>query len=62
MIEWIQQHQLEAIVLFANAIVNGLRMAYLEEASRPRWVQFALGFVDPFALNFWSPIKRAAGK
>ena len=59
MIEWIQQHKLEAIVLFANAIVNGLRMAYREEVSRPRWVRFLLGLIDPFALNFWSPIKRA---
>lgn len=62
MIDWVRQNPLEATVitvnLLANALANGLRMAYLVETDRPRWVKFALGFIDPFALNFWGPFKR----
>ncbi len=62
MIDWVKQNPLEATVvgvnLLANALANGLRMAYPVEAERPRAVRFALGFIDPFALNFWGPFKR----
>jgi len=57
-VEWFVEHPLETIVLVANALVNGLRMAYPVEADRPRQVRFILGFVDPFALNFWGPFKK----
>lgn len=55
---WFVEHPLETIVLVANAVVNGFRMAYPVEAERPRAVRFVLGVLDPFALNFWGPFKR----
>lgn len=58
MLDWFRAHPLETIVLVANAVVNGLRMAWPVEPERPRAVRFLLGFVDPFALNFWGPFKR----
>jgi hypothetical protein len=62
MIDWVRQNPLEATVitvnLLANALANGLRMAWPVEPERPRAVGFFLGFVDPFALNFWGPFKR----
>lgn len=60
MTDWIQAHPIEAAVLAANAIVNGLRMAYPD--NRPKWVLFLLGCIDPVALNLWSPVKRLQGK
>lgn len=62
MFEWIQAHPAETLILVANAISNGLRLAYLDEADRPRWVRFVLGFIDIPALNWWSPVKRMQGK
>lgn len=62
MLDWISKNPIEftvvAVNLLANALANGLRVAYPVEAERPRGVKFALGFIDPFALNFWGPFKK----
>lgn len=41
------------LFLLCSLTVNGLRMAWPEEKERPRWVRFALGFLDLGSLNFW---------
>lgn len=60
MLAWLQDHYVEAAILVAAAIVNGLRLAWPLEEERPRWVRFTLGFLDPVALNFWGPRKAMA--
>ncbi len=62
MLKWITEHPIETAVVVANAIVNGLRLAYPLDQDRPRAVLFILGFLDPVALNFWGPRKAAALK
>ncbi len=45
-----------AVFALCTLTVNGLRMAYPEDADRPRLVRFLLGFLDIGALNFWRPV------
>lgn len=51
-----------AAMLVAVAGVCGLRMAWPVRAERPRWVRFALGVLDLFALNFWDAATWIVGK
>lgn len=52
------------ILLFAVALctVTGLRTVWPIRSERPKWVAFAIGFSDPFCLNFWGAIRWVAAK
>lgn len=47
-----------AYFVLASSLINGLRTAYPDDATRPRWVRFVLGFLDLTCLNFWTFLRK----
>jgi hypothetical protein len=47
-----------AYFVVASSVINGLRTAYPDDATRPRWVRFTLGFLDLTCLNFWTILRK----
>jgi hypothetical protein len=47
-----------AVVIVVLGSSNALRVTYPDEKTRPSWVRFVLGFIDPFAGNWWTPLRK----